>query len=209
MKLEEIMTNLDFNFDAHPSFMKGVDDKERISYLLEAIFKSNINCGKLLFDSVNKDGSGQAKSWGIFSDQISDFDENKLLALLNKIVAEDDCARRVVCVEVNFDCFQDQYQNLLNSMQEADWQYLKPQSVLDEIIAFGNEFQVPRVKLRLLLEFAGWADTFDSSDEQLIFDALAEVEDILPCMPTGFLSQINGGWFYQRGINELRQFCKN
>lgn len=44
-----------------------------------------------------------------------------------------------------FNRFQDKYRYLLEPIEEAGWQYLRPQSVLQ--VSFGSQFQVPRCRI--------------------------------------------------------------
>jgi hypothetical protein len=86
------------------------------------------------------------------------------------------------------------------------FQHHHPENRLKEILDFANGFGIPRVKLRLLLEFTAYADGFDSADIKFLDQALEEIDATIACMSDGAISQNNGSWFYDLGAQEIRDF---
>ena len=181
-------------------------DKDDAIFILEAIYKSSENnalkCAKdLLQDEINV-------PWKVIGAYASSCELTEILHHLTSLSrASNDCDK-IIKVEFDFDVFQHEYQHILDIFNPG-WQYDKPREVLNKVLEFGDKFGVPRVKLRLLLEIAEYAEVFDSNEMDVISDVHDEVEKTLQKMPSSILKQTNGGWFYARRVEDLRDFVEN
>lgn len=181
-------------------------DKNGAIFILEAVFKASKNnaleCSKeLLKDGINV-------PWKVICAYASSCELSEILLHLTNISkASNDCDK-VISVELDFDIFQHEYQHILD-LFNPEWQYDKPREVLNKVIEFSEKFGVPRIKLRLLLEIAEYAEVFDSNDMDVISDVHDEVEETLQKMPSSVLDQANGGWFYARRVEALRDFIES
>lgn len=178
-------------------------------YLIEAIFKSNSENSNLIIKSLHL--SAQVE-WAEVKKILNEESESNLAEWLSCVRKSSDSADRICLVEEDFDVFLESYRILLESMDD-NFQYddsgTGPKNRLKEILVFSNQFGIPRIKLRLLLEFTALAELFDSNDISFLEKALVEIEATLARMPDGATMQIDGSWFYGRGVQDIRDFLKS
>lgn len=175
-------------------------------YLIEAIFKSNSENSDLIIKTLHL--STQVE-WAEVNKILNADSESNLAELLSFVRKSSDSAERICLVEEDFDVFFESYRTLSESMDD-NFQYdhpgTGPETRLKEILVFSNQFGIPRVKLRLLLEFTALAELFDSNDISFLEQAFEEIEATLARMPDGATTQIDGSWFYGRGVQDIRDF---
>ena len=175
-------------------------------YLIEAIFKSNSENSSFIIKTLHL--STQVE-WAEVNKILNAESESNLAELLSFVRKSSDSADRICLVEEDFDVFLESYRTLLESMDD-NFQYdhpgTGPETRLKEILVFSNQFGIPRVKLRLLLEFTALAELFDSNDISFLEQAFEEIEATLDRMPDGATTQIDGSWFYGRGVQDIRDF---
>lgn len=178
-------------------------------YLIEAIFKSNSENSSLIIKSLHL--SAQVE-WAEVKKILNQESESNLAEWLSCVRKSSDSADRICLVEEDFDVFLESYRILSESMDD-NFQYddpgTGPKNRLKEILVFSNQFGIPRIKLRLLLEFTALAELFDSNDISFLEKALVEIEATLARMPDGATMQIDGSWFYGRGVQDIRDFLKS
>lgn len=178
-------------------------------YLIEAIFKSNAYNRDLMIKIICvTPGIKWAEMLKLLKAESLD-QINKWLSSARK---SSESADRICLAEGDFDIFIESYQGILKFMAPGfpyDSPENYPENSLQKILEFSNGFGIPRVKLRLLLQFTGYAECFDSGDIKFLYQALEEIEDTLACMPDGASTQINGQWFYAQGINDIRSFIED
>ena len=178
-------------------------------YLIEAIFKSNSENSNLIIKTLHL--STQVE-WAEVNKILNAESESNLAKLLSFVRKSSDSADRICLVEDDFDVFLESYRTLSKSMDD-NFQYdhpgTGPETRLKEILDFSNHFGIPRVKLRLLLEFTALAELFDSNDISFLDKALEEIEATLARMPDGATTQIDGSWFYGQGVQNIRDFLES
>jgi len=178
-------------------------------YLIEAIFKSNSENSDLIIKTLHL--STQVE-WAEVNKILNAESESNLAELLSFVRKSSDSAERICLVEEDFDVFLESYRTLSESMDD-NFQYdhpgTGPETRLKEILVFSNQFGIPRVKLRLLLEFTALAELFDSNDISFLDKALEEIEATLARMPDGATTQIDGSWFYGQGVQDIRDFLES
>ena len=144
-------------------------------YLIEAIFKSNSENSNLIIKTLHL--STQVE-WIEVKKILNSESESNLTEWLSFVRKSSDLADRICLVEENFDVFLESYRTLSESMDD-NFQYdhpgIGPETRLKEILVFSNQFGIPRVKLRLLLEFTALAELFDSNDISFLEQAFEEI----------------------------------
>ena len=180
--------------------------EDRILYFIEAIFKSNAENLDLIvkvsqFTKTSRPTWKQFKAYAAKSGPIS------MMVWIDNACTKSESVTKVCMVEENFDVLLPLYQPLLKSMDDG-FHERDPEARLAEILEISEQIGVPRVKLRLLLEFTAWAEGFDSSDIQHLETAFEEINLTLKRMPETAITQMNGGWFYRRGVEEIQDFLE-
>ena len=178
--------------------------EDRALYFVEAIFKSSAEHLDLIvnisqFKNTSRPTWKQFKAYATKSGPIS------MMVWIDIACAKSESVTKVCMVEDNFDVLLPLYQPLLKSMDDG-FHERDPEARLAEILNISGQIGVPRVKLRLLLEFTAWAEGFDSSDIQQLCNAFDEINLTLKRMPETAITQMNGGWFYRRGVEEIQNF---
>lgn len=181
--------------------------EDRALYFVEAIFKSSAENLRLIVD-VSAFDKKAIPTWHEFKAFATKAGPILMMAWIDVACVHSESVTKVCMVEDSLDVLLPLYQPLLKSMDDG-FHERDPEARLAEILDISEQLGVPRVKLRLLLEFTAWADGFDSSDIQHLGTALEEIESTLKCMPENAITQVNGGWFYKRGIEEVRDFIEN
>jgi hypothetical protein len=192
--------NLDFT---------GVE-KNQANFMLEAMFKSSDNNARICFQIIF--GLNDKLDLDLPWDHIKAFASlielpRTLRHLLDISKASEEC-KKILMAELDFDVFQSEYQHILDLFYPG-WQYDNPRELLNKILEFSESFGVPRVKLRLLLEIAAYAEVFDPDSLDVIWNVGDEVEKTLQIMPESTLEQLNGRWFYAKRVEDLRDFIEN
>ncbi len=180
---------------------------DRALYFVEAIFKSSAENLRLIVD-VSAFDKNAIPPWHEFKAFATKAGPISMMAWIDVACVHSESVTKVCLVEDSLDVLLPLYQPLLKSMDDG-FHERDPEARLAEILEISEQIGVPRVKIRLLLEFTAWADGFDSSDIQHLGTALEEIESTLKCMPETAITQVNGGWFYKRGIEEARDFIEN
>jgi hypothetical protein len=200
-------------FDAHRL------DNEQARYLIEAVFKAGEQTRQALLSSA-PDDLPDAVDAGIAWEDL-DFilyrTENvEVLAQWIVDVCEaDDLASRICCCEVDYDLFLRSYEDLLALMaggwgQDGDNESVE--AILRRILQYADKNDVPRVKLRLLLEFAGYLEGLGTEDDnstpkfESLLKATRQIDETLHRLPEAATERTNGQWFYARRLQALREF---
>lgn len=181
--------------------------EDRTLYFIEAIFKSSAENLRLIVDVSTFDKKA-IPTWNEFKAYATKADPVSMMAWIDAACERSESAAKICMVEDNFDVLLPLYQDLLKSMNDG-FHERDPEARLAEILHISEQLGVPRIKLRLILEFTAWAEGFDSSDIQHLGTALEEIESTLNRMPETGITQVNGGWFYRRGVDEIRDFLEN
>ena len=144
-------------------------------YLIEAIFKSNTENNNLIKKILRLNTQVE---WAEVKKIVNAESKSNLAEWLSCVSKLSDSANRICLVEEDFDVFLESYRTLSESMDD-NFQYdhpgTGPETRLKEILVFSNQFGIPRVKLRLLLEFTALAELFDSNDISFLEQAFEEI----------------------------------
>jgi hypothetical protein len=189
---------------------------DQARYLIEAIFKAGEKSRRALISAAPKnlpESLDENTDWEELDFILYRTEETEILTdWIAKVCKKSILAARVCCCEVDYDLFMSSYGDLLALMDDG-WPIRhtttttqSAEKVLGEILDFANKNQVPRVKLRLLLEFAGSPSRLVEESFDSLLEATKEINDTLMRMPQEATDRTNGRWFYQQRLLCLREF---
>lgn len=178
-------------------------------YLLEAVYKSSDDARDSFSSCLISLGfaSADVRTWQDFLRLAGPLSDGSLQTLLDALCRNNPHAMRVCCVERDFDCLDSEYAHLLTAM-EPGWVMINPEKVLQSILSFCESLDIPRIKLRLLLEYVAPADGFDSNDFHLLERANEEIDATIKRLPDNAMEVLSGRWFYKDSIQRFREFMK-